>query len=583
MGWRTSLSLVAVAGALLLVLLFTREKADDHGAVSVPLLGGQRLGAATRIQWQFAEMAPVELQRTPGGPFRLTLPVDDLASVAQLTSIAGTYDSATLGETPLPDTEDNRAKTGLVTPQCVLEIVFEGGSKQRLEIGAEGPLGTDVFVRRDGRIYRGGLGLLTALRVNVDDLRERVVFRTPVQLLGQLTVERRPTGKPRETLRLQRAGDGWQLLEPVQARADGGAAESFVRNVLGLRIDVFVDGPLALPEGPPDITVAIAGGLADERLELWRDTQENMVGRIEGRKIYFKSLNDQYYKIFVDAAEALRARVLVPHARMFEECVSLVVDPGGGAPRTVIRREAPDRAWELSEPITSRAEATPVNELISAIGDLAAVTFLPAGTDSKAHGIRSDGPAVSMQCVTDAVPVVVRLGDEGRIGELDVVYAARADGMTEVVAVPRKAVETIRRPWTVYVSPQLFHVEETVSRVRLAHRDGRKRELVRDDNGGWSDAQGAAVHGEQVGDTVERLRDLTAARVVLARTLGLGLPDWTLVMARRGDPDDPNGFGALEVWDRDGKLLVVHSRTGINDVAAELTPTDSRNLRDLWR
>src|SRR5262249_11317356 len=156
--------------------------------------------------------------------------------------------------------------------------------------------------------------------------------------------------------------------------------------------------------------------------------------------------------------------------------------------------------------------------------------------------------------------------DQGRIGQLDVVYAARADGMTEVVAVPLKAVETIRRPWTVYVSPQIFHVQEAVSRVRLEHRDGRQRELDRDENGNWTDPQGAAVHSDQVGDTVERLRDLTAAHVVLARTLGLGAPDWTLVMARHNDAIDAVGFGALEVWDRDGKVLVVRSRTGITDV-----------------
>lgn len=583
MALRTTLSLLAVVATLVAVLLFTREKPLDQGNVDVALLAGHRLGSAVRIQWQFGEQAPIELQRTPGGPFRVALPIDDLASQSYVATIAQTYDSAMIGETPLADTEENRKKTGLQVPRLVVDIDFEDGQHQHLEFGAEGPLGTDVFVRRDGRIWRGGLGLMTSLHVGLDDLRERRVFQTPPPAAREIVVDRRTSGEAREVLRLVRSGGGWELMSPIAVRADGGAAESFVRSILSLRIDVFPDGVMRLPEGQPDIHVVVRGGARDEELSLWRDTQENVYGRLADRKIHFKSLNSQYFDIFLNGVDALRARILLQIGDVYSELVAMLVDAGPDQPRIRLVRDTATAPWRLVEPIEGAAEATPANELLTAINNLRAVTFAEPGADPAAHGLRSSGLSVAVLAAGEQRPTTIRFGDDTRVGADALTFAARADRMAEIVTVPKGAVDQIRRPWTSYVPLRIFHVTDAVTRVDLRRKGGVQKRLYIDAKGRWADRDGAAVDDAAVADYVDQLRDLSAKSVSLLRELQLGEPDWELVLGRNSDADDGVGFGKLYVWDREGRPLVVRSHVGLPDVAGELTPTRSQVLRQLWR
>jgi len=163
MNWRVQASLLFVVGALGATLWLTNETSSDQGSVSVSLLANHRIATAVRMQWQFADEEPIEVRRQPGGPFRIVHPIDDLLAQDHLVNLASTFDSAMVGETPFPDDEQNRARTGLDKPRLMLEIDFEDGAKEDIEIGSEGPLGSDLFVRRKGAIYRGGLALFTAM------------------------------------------------------------------------------------------------------------------------------------------------------------------------------------------------------------------------------------------------------------------------------------------------------------------------------------------------------------------------------------------------------------------------------------
>jgi hypothetical protein len=125
-----------------------------------------------------------------------------------------------------------------------------------------------------------------------------------------------------------------------------------------------------------------------------------------------------------------------------------------------------------------------------------------------------------------------------------------------------------------------------VARVRpggATRRAGGGRQLLVDDKGVWIDLAGAPVADERTADIVDRLRDLQSKNVRLAKELDLGEPDWKLVMGRNYDPADAVGFGAIEVFDRAGKPLVVRRIGSIDGVVFELSPLDSDNLRQLWQ
>ncbi len=583
MGWRTLLALLLVVATLGAVLWMTDEKPDDRGAVSVSLLSNHRIATAVRMQWQFVDEEPIEIRRAPGGPFRIAHPLEDLLAQDHVVNVASTFDSAMIGETPLLDNAENRARTGLDKPRLKLEIDFEDGTKERIEIGAEGPLGNDLFVRRNGQIYRGGLGLFTALKKGIDDLRERQVFSTPPALVSEIEVDRETKDGGREVMRLARGGDGWRLVAPIEARAATSSANSFVGNILAMRIDLFVTGPIRPPDRPADLVLTLRGGAEDEVVQLWRDTQENLYGRLEARKVSFKTLNQQAQRIFTETADELRSRLLIPLRDIYHEALTMMVDGGDTRPRIVVTRDSVDAAWKLQEPIVGSAEPQAANELLTAINNLRAMSFVPRGADVSKCGLDGSAIVVAVQGVRDAAPHRVRIGRDDVIENLPVSYAALPDAPDDIVAVPKGAVDVIRRPWTDYVARAIFAIGEPVTRADLARRSGGARTLVVDDTGRWTDAARTAVDDERVADIIDRMRDLQSRRAKLLKDAGRGEPDWSIVLGRNYDPPDSIGFGALDVWDQEGQPLVVRSRTGTEGVVHELSPTDSDNLRRLWK
>ena len=90
MGLRTTVALLLIVLLLLGALYLTDQKPSDQGSVAVAALGGHTLDRATKLRWQARGEIPFEIHRIPGGPFRITEPLDDLASLAQLRSIAQT-------------------------------------------------------------------------------------------------------------------------------------------------------------------------------------------------------------------------------------------------------------------------------------------------------------------------------------------------------------------------------------------------------------------------------------------------------------------------------------------------------------
>ena len=573
---RASLALLGVVAALALVLWLTDEKPSDVGRVAVPALGGHALDRAVLIRWEQQGLQPIEIRRDPGGPFRLTEPIDDLASVAFLRSLAATYDSAQLADQQQPDTEQNRKKYGLDQPRLVVDVKFEDGALQHLELGGEGWSGRDVYVRREGRIYLGGLALWSSLQVNLDDLRDRAVFRTPGSALTGVVVEERTEAGPRR-LRLARHDLDWRLVEPVSALADAQAAHGFVAQLLGLHIDQFPPSVVRFPEGAPDLVVTLEAGAQQETVSLFQDQQGSLFGRLPERKITFACGAAQFNAIFGVAADQLRAKVLLPIGNVHQDLVRIIVEPGEGrGPRLVLGRSSvADPQWTLVEPVHALANPTPVQQLLTALNNLHALAFFDGGAAAPRFGLRQDGLRVGALAADKRAPAFVWLGSDDRQGELDVTYAARADLPDEVASVPRGAVDQIRRPWTDYLALEVLRLDQPVQRLDLQRRDGAARTFRRQAQGWRQD--GATALREDVDDIVDEVRDLHGKRAFGARMLQLGEPEWTLKLCR----DSGDAFATLSFWERNGALLVQPGSA--SEVAYELSPTHAKLLRQLWQ
>ncbi|MBM3961588.1 MAG: DUF4340 domain-containing protein, partial [Planctomycetes bacterium] len=234
MGWRSILILFALVAGLGVVLLLTDESTPVAKQAESPVLEGRALAEATMVRWQFRDRPPIEVGRGPDGRFQLREPLVDVASAAHMKQICDVWESAQMRKAPLADDAEGRRQAGLETPELAFLARYADGHEIRIDVGAEGPLGTTRFLRAHGAIWEGGQALLESMRANPDDLREKAVFRNAFGSVDELRVEHLLDSGVRETVHLKLADGGWRLLAPVTGRADPTVARQFMTAVLSL-------------------------------------------------------------------------------------------------------------------------------------------------------------------------------------------------------------------------------------------------------------------------------------------------------------------------------------------------------------
>ncbi len=593
MGGKAIGMLLALAGLLAAVLWWTDRETAVEERAETAVLDGRSLGAATRVRWQFLEREPVELGRAPDGRFQLQEPLVDIASEGYLRQIVNAWSTAQMRAVPFADDEAGREKAGLAPPKLTLIVEWED-RRIEVEVGDRGPLGETRFLRRDGKIWEGGQALLESMRVGLEDLREKQVFRHQRIQTSALRVEQvNPVGG-RETLELKRDGQEWQLLEPVAGRADTVAAEQFVTAVTSLRVDHFQPSIARSPEREADIKIEVNGAFGTEKLDLWME-QGQVWGYLPDRGHLFISDNRQYGQVFVNAANRLRARMLVPMGESaFEELVELIVDPGQGrGDRVRLVRDGQSSPWRLVEPVEFLARPTPVNEAAYALQRLVARKFVtdedvarPRASDAR-YGMTGARWALTTRRINQREMHTVWFG--GDAGEADgdaLVYCARSDEPDNVAVVPKAALTQLQRPWADYCDTRVLRQPAVVERLDLRHRDGRTRSFRMQPDGSWK-LDGDDADRSEVGDYVDdTLRDFVGKRAVDMRE-GSGFsatPDWELVLMRAtGD-----ALGSARIWDRGPEERLVarrQPRPGEDDqlVGVELGKRDTEELRRLWR
>lgn len=583
MGLRTTVLLLAAVGGLGAVLWFTDEKPAVDRAVEVPALDGRRLADCKRMRWQFADQPAVEVGKDPVRGFLITEPIVDLVAASYLRQIFTTWDSAQMLATEFQDDPKGRLETGLQTPELVFAVEWPDGKRVKIDVGAPGPLGSDRFLRRDGRIYRGGNGLYESMRIGFEDLRERAVFRTMESQCTELKVEQvAETGK-RETLHLQRAGSEWRLSAPLQGRADPVRSIQFVTAVLSLRADAFPPGVVRFPARDPEIVIDVRGAHGEESVKLWVE-QGSVFGQMPGRGVTFTTENRPYAQIFENAAQDLRATILVPFADVAQSVAEVVIDPGQGrGDRIRVVRDSFAQDWRLVEPVPFRAGATPVNELMQALNNLRVLEFVEgaAASDPK-PGLGAGGRlSVSVRALDKQEVTTIWLGADETKKELPLAYACRADEPGTVVLVPRPPVELLRRPWTAYCHLGVVSLTVPIERLDL-HRGATVRTFKNQD-GHWV-LDGATGRRDEVGGFAnDVLRDLRGKAGIDLRGGSFGEPDWTLDLCR-GNGDV---LTTLRVWDRSREAPLVVQQVSLaaqaGAVGFEVEEYVAKSLRELWQ
>lgn len=513
-AYQSTLLLIGIAAGLGYVLWATRDRGTPDQGAGASLLDGRRVGEARRITiHRSLGLEPSILEPDGTGRFRIVEPIVDLASMSFLENLAQVYDSAQVFEA-YPGEEPDAAllaNTGLDQPRARLELRFED-RELRIDIGGAGPLGADLFLRRGGRILRGGAALYSALQANPDDLRERLVFRTTPREVQAITMRRRTSPEREETFRVEVRGGQVFLVEPLTARADPDLVFRLVTALLGMRVDRFLPGVMNTPADPPDVALEVRGPFGTETVELWTKVSNSASGRHRERRMDFQVDVGGFNQAFTMPLDALRERPLVPLAESQVE--RLTVDPGKGSPRLVLRPGI--RAeFALFAPVEAPADPVAVGEALRAVTQLVASEFVSGGAPAE-FGLAEGFTRVEVAGGQGMPPVVVHLGrDEG-----DVTYAQRA-GEAQVVKVPKAAADALRRPWTRYMERVALRLPTWQLVQRLVVRsEGRPvAAYQRGPDGTWR-REGESAARTDVREVLELLSDLRAERVLDPATAG---------------------------------------------------------------
>ncbi len=584
MGLRGLFVLLVIVGALVGVLFLTEEKPKAIDTAAMSVLEGRSLADCKRIWWQFADHQPTEITRTEKG-FSMTEPLVDLVSPGYWKQIVDTWTSAQLHSTPIADDEEGRKRAGLSPPPLKIVIEYPDGRRFDVEIGEPGPLGGTRFLRVHGKIWEAGEAVFESMRVGIDDMRDRSVFRNPPSAVGELRVDRRLPGGKRETIQLVREKAGWKLLAPRAGRADAGSAQRFLTAIATLRVDDFPRGLVRWPEEDPAIVIDVKGALGNETVRLWeRDGQ--VFGRLPGRAdLAFSSDNRQYSQVFVNAFAELRARILFPVVNVYQDVVEIVVDPGVGRGKRIrLLRDGIANDWRLVEPVEIAADVTACNDLLQAVNNLQVVEFVdeeggkPASATDPKFGLGPTRISIGVRTEQQKDLTTLWLGGEVERDGAPLAYACRADETESVVLVGRMPAEMARRPWLTYCTSKIVHLTVPIEQVVLARRATAEQRVFQRGKDHWT-LKGVEGARDDVGELAnDELRDLVGKKAVDVSGDEYRAADWTLDLAR-GDGDK---LISLRVFDRapDAPLVV---QVANSPVGYEVGPRLDGELRRLWK
>ena len=238
MNPRTTAILFLVAATLGAFVYFYEvrggEQRKDAEALAKRLFPGIEAEAITELVLTTGDGGRARLERRDEG-WQLVEPVRfpaDEFEVDAMASALAQISSEAVYEDPQPP-----EVYGL--GEGAQQIEFAAGeARHRLRIGDKTPMGGNSYASREGSddVYAVRTYRVSALSKSLDDLRDKRVLRFDTDSVRRLVARWRDGG-----VVLERDGDAWRIVEPVEGRADQGTVRRVLSSLSFLRATGFVD------------------------------------------------------------------------------------------------------------------------------------------------------------------------------------------------------------------------------------------------------------------------------------------------------------------------------------------------------
>lgn len=293
------------------------------------------------------------------------------------------------------------------------------GTLHSLRIGGHTPIGSNTYVRADdGSVAWVDSWRTNALGKSLTDLRDRRIVD-----FDHAAVERVEVQWPGGSVRLEKSGPDWRLVEPVTERGDRATVETLLSDLAFLNADGFIDGPISDDElglDDPVLRISIAGGGAlaggFERELVFGAllTQGRVVRGPDGTLFVIDAVRlDDLPRDLIDYRDKALAEFDVAEARR----LTLTFDGQGG--RSIAESILEEGRWQTSpEPVDDAR----IRTLVTTLSRLEAESIVADEMGGQELGVLGLDPARVRAVVTGAegrVLADVALGaDQGERGLL---------------------------------------------------------------------------------------------------------------------------------------------------------------------
>jgi hypothetical protein len=346
----------------------------------------------------------------------IAVPADEAAVNQMLTEFEFSKAARVITPAELPKGKESETlkSWGLETPAATLKLKTAKG-ELAIYLGRKIAVNDLYYAKSstgpDGTVYLLPNSAKLALDKTLSDLRSRQVFDVVSSQIQKIGVRQASEGQAAKETEIQKNGEAWLLQKPLLARADKGKVNTWVGNLLGLRVVDFVseDNSGLSAQGlssPPYQMVLTLGPKNEENTLLIGNpvpekADEVYAKRLKAPSVFTlnKSAVDQLLKTFPEIRD--RHVLALDPAR-----VDGIRWESKGKSVAAVREKG---QWVLQDEKNTPANAEKIQMFLRKLAGLECVNFVKdTAADLKSYGL--DKPAVRLVVQMDGVPTDLLVG-----------------------------------------------------------------------------------------------------------------------------------------------------------------------------
>ena len=370
-----------------------------------------------RLSFKDESYQSLTLAKDTAGTWRLTVPLTADGDLPKINEMLQNLLEKKVKQTL--EAED-LAEYGLQPPNIRIELWTEGEDPAKTFLIGDKTVNYSVYAKEqsESHIFLIESSALDDFTKSPSDLRDRSVFKLSpaevatlrLQVVGQpeILCERQGALNPDAA---EEAGK-WQMTQPVQAKADARAVGEIVSALDDLKVVTFeADGdyePANYGLAQPQITVTLQSGASDHIQELQIGSDAGMPGRIyvartAPRAVY--AVNKEIYAKLNRTVFDVRDKRVIDFQRTATHRFTLRQGDS-----EIVCQKNMYGDWEITAPVTLKADEAVVDDLLFGVDALRAVAFV----DDQPKRLQSyglDSPSIEASfMVPDAKPAVLLVG-----------------------------------------------------------------------------------------------------------------------------------------------------------------------------